>query len=272
MPVRKQEAHRALELLEDYHSKLNRPQDKQLRAAIERVIRIFKSRLFQALLDIQEFYEVTLLDDSKSVQQKTAETLQIASKWEISSGPMAPHITCPKDEIELDVSDVPDLPTPEPSPVFEKSRYDDGVPPPVSASQMRDMTTLDGVPRSALNHDSSKAALATPTALIRAPPILTINPGGMSITLLPRAAEDAREPPLGGIDSKDEYGQVMLTSALRSVCCVATFPMQTLVKIIKLSPEAHLIRDTGYFLGAREQYVNYDIELDTITLFGNSQI
>ncbi|XP_047482998.1 disks large 1 tumor suppressor protein-like [Penaeus chinensis] len=50
MPVRKQEAHRALELLEDYHSKLNRPQDKQLRAAIERVIRIFKSRLFQALL------------------------------------------------------------------------------------------------------------------------------------------------------------------------------------------------------------------------------
>ncbi|KAF6213607.1 hypothetical protein GE061_011328 [Apolygus lucorum] len=51
MPVRKQEAHRALELLEDYHSKLTRPQDKQLRLAIERVIRIFKSRLFQALLD-----------------------------------------------------------------------------------------------------------------------------------------------------------------------------------------------------------------------------
>lgn len=38
----------------------------------------------------------------------------------------------------------------------QKSRYDDGVPPPVSASQMRDMTTLDGVPRSTLNHDSSK--------------------------------------------------------------------------------------------------------------------
>lgn len=44
------EAHRALELLEDYHAKLTRPQDKQLRLAIERVIRIFKSRLFQALL------------------------------------------------------------------------------------------------------------------------------------------------------------------------------------------------------------------------------
>lgn len=34
------------------------------------------------LSDIQEFYEVTLLDDSKTTQQKTLETLQIASKWE----------------------------------------------------------------------------------------------------------------------------------------------------------------------------------------------
>ncbi|XP_076323911.1 disks large 1 tumor suppressor protein-like isoform X2 [Tachypleus tridentatus] len=84
MPVRRQEAHRALELLEEYHTKLTKPQDKQLRNAIERVIRIFKSRLFLALLDIQEFYEMTLLDDNKSVQQKTAETLQIACKWENS--------------------------------------------------------------------------------------------------------------------------------------------------------------------------------------------
>uniref|UniRef100_A0A182TYY6 L27 domain-containing protein n=1 Tax=Anopheles melas TaxID=34690 RepID=A0A182TYY6_9DIPT len=75
-------AHRALELLEDYHSRLSTPQDRALRSAIERVIRIFKSRLFQALLDIQEFYELTLLDESKTVQQKTAETLLIASKWE----------------------------------------------------------------------------------------------------------------------------------------------------------------------------------------------
>ncbi|XP_055371151.1 disks large 1 tumor suppressor protein isoform X4 [Condylostylus longicornis] len=75
-------AHRALELLEDYHSRLSEPQDRALRIAIERVIRIFKSRLFQALLDIQEFYELTLLDESKTIQQKTVETLQIASKWE----------------------------------------------------------------------------------------------------------------------------------------------------------------------------------------------
>ncbi|XP_055713970.1 disks large 1 tumor suppressor protein isoform X5 [Phlebotomus papatasi] len=76
------QAHRALELLEDYHSRLLGPQDRALRIAIERVIRIFKSRLFQALLDIQEFYELTLLDDTKTIQQKTVETLQIASKWE----------------------------------------------------------------------------------------------------------------------------------------------------------------------------------------------
>ncbi|XP_076312458.1 disks large homolog 1-like isoform X3 [Tachypleus tridentatus] len=82
------EAHRALELLEEYHSKLIKHEDKQLRYAIERVIRIFKSRLFLALLDIQEFYEMTLLDDNKSVQQKTAETLQIACKWE-NSPPIA---------------------------------------------------------------------------------------------------------------------------------------------------------------------------------------
>jgi len=35
-----------------------------------------------SISDIQEFYELTLLDDSKSIQQKTAETLQIATKWE----------------------------------------------------------------------------------------------------------------------------------------------------------------------------------------------
>ncbi|RLU24000.1 hypothetical protein DMN91_004208 [Ooceraea biroi] len=53
-----EEAHRALELLEDYHAKLTRPQDKQLRLAIERVIRIFKSRLFQALLEVRRSRKV----------------------------------------------------------------------------------------------------------------------------------------------------------------------------------------------------------------------
>lgn len=90
MPVRKEEAHRALELLEEYHAKLNRSEDRQLREAIERVITIFKSRLFQALLDIQEFYEETLLNDQKSLAQKTSESNQIASRWEVNPPIVSP--------------------------------------------------------------------------------------------------------------------------------------------------------------------------------------
>ncbi|XP_031552782.1 disks large homolog 1-like isoform X2 [Actinia tenebrosa] len=82
MPVHKEDADHALELLEKYHEKLTKPQDRALRGAIERVIRIFQSRLFLALLDIQEFYEATLLDGSKSPQQKAYETLEVAQKWE----------------------------------------------------------------------------------------------------------------------------------------------------------------------------------------------
>ncbi|KRZ79387.1 Disks large -like protein 1, partial [Trichinella papuae] len=82
MPVKKQEAHRALELLEEYHKSLIRADDRQLREAIERVITIFKCRLFQALLEIQEFYEETLLNEHKSLLQKTVETNLVADRWE----------------------------------------------------------------------------------------------------------------------------------------------------------------------------------------------
>ncbi len=81
MPVKKDDAHRALELLEDYCSRLTAPTDKQLRIAIEKVIYIFKSSLFQALLDIQEFYEAILLDDSKDANTKALAVLRIAEKW-----------------------------------------------------------------------------------------------------------------------------------------------------------------------------------------------
>lgn len=40
--------------------------------------------------DIQEFYELTLLDENKSVQEKTAETIRIANKWEANDGPIIP--------------------------------------------------------------------------------------------------------------------------------------------------------------------------------------
>ncbi|XP_048526145.1 disks large 1 tumor suppressor protein isoform X5 [Dendroctonus ponderosae] len=43
--------------------------------------------------DIQEFYELTLLDENKSVQEKTAETIRIANKWESNDGPIIPAYT-----------------------------------------------------------------------------------------------------------------------------------------------------------------------------------
>ncbi|XP_024908227.1 disks large homolog 1-like [Cynoglossus semilaevis] len=62
MPVRRKDAQRALLLLEEYRTRLNQTEDRQLRHSIQKVIDIFQSSLFQALVDIQEFYEVTLLD------------------------------------------------------------------------------------------------------------------------------------------------------------------------------------------------------------------
>ncbi|XP_060724068.1 discs large homolog 1-like protein isoform X10 [Tachysurus vachellii] len=71
MPVRKKDAQRALLLLEEYRTKLNNTEDRQLRHSIQRVIDIFQSNLFQALIDIQEFYEVTLLDNQKCSGEST---------------------------------------------------------------------------------------------------------------------------------------------------------------------------------------------------------
>eukprot|EP00063_Salmo_salar_P017603 XP_013992438.1 PREDICTED: disks large homolog 2 isoform X35 [Salmo salar] len=82
MPVRKKDTARALELLEDYCAKLRKPEEQQLKTAIQRVMGVFKSSLFQALLDIQEIYEVTLLNTQKSCEQKLEEINHMADKWE----------------------------------------------------------------------------------------------------------------------------------------------------------------------------------------------
>ncbi|CDQ75902.1 unnamed protein product [Oncorhynchus mykiss] len=50
MPVRKKDTARALGLLEDYCAKLRKPEEQQLKSAIQRVMGVFKSSLFQALL------------------------------------------------------------------------------------------------------------------------------------------------------------------------------------------------------------------------------
>ncbi|XP_056270179.1 disks large homolog 1 isoform X2 [Pseudoliparis swirei] len=73
MPVRQKDAQRALELLQQYRAKLDQRQqnpsrsapgqveeDSQLQRSLDRVINVFQSQLFSALLDIQEYYELTL--------------------------------------------------------------------------------------------------------------------------------------------------------------------------------------------------------------------
>ncbi|XP_060939928.1 discs large homolog 1-like protein isoform X7 [Limanda limanda] len=86
MPVRKKDAQRALLLLEEYRAKLNHTEDRQLRLSIQRVIDIFQSNLFQALIDIQEFYEVTLLDSQRWAESsKGADPMAPVNLWDFSS-------------------------------------------------------------------------------------------------------------------------------------------------------------------------------------------
>ncbi|XP_032725207.1 disks large homolog 1 isoform X5 [Lontra canadensis] len=117
MPVRKQDTQRALHLLEEYRSKLSQTEDRQLRSSIERVINIFQSNLFQALIDIQEFYEVTLLDNPKCVDRsKQSEPIQPVNTWEISS---LPSTTVTSETLPSSLS-----------PSVEKYRYQDEDTPP----------------------------------------------------------------------------------------------------------------------------------------------
>ncbi|KAK7144745.1 hypothetical protein R3I94_010990 [Phoxinus phoxinus] len=91
MPVRKKDAQRALQLLEEYRTKLSQTGDPHLRLSIERVIDIFQSTLFQALIDIQEFYEVSLQDnEDKPIEPsslKTREHFPPVNEWNLSGSP-----------------------------------------------------------------------------------------------------------------------------------------------------------------------------------------
>ncbi|XP_063344473.1 disks large homolog 2 isoform X13 [Pelmatolapia mariae] len=96
MPIRKKDTARALALLEEYCTNLRKPEEQQLKTAIQRVMGIFKSNLFEALLDIQGFYEVTLLNTQKSSKQKLEELNHMADKWEKSLS--VPNSTCPVEQ------------------------------------------------------------------------------------------------------------------------------------------------------------------------------
>lgn len=79
MPVKKQDVHRALQLLEEYRRNAD---SEELREALTKAIVAIRSRLFQALLDIHDFYSFTLESTAKTTEAKTEETLTLAEKWE----------------------------------------------------------------------------------------------------------------------------------------------------------------------------------------------
>ncbi|XP_043480330.1 disks large 1 tumor suppressor protein isoform X2 [Leptopilina heterotoma] len=109
--------------------------------------------------DIQEFYELTLLDESKSVQQKTVETIRIADKWEASDGPITPTYAqndggpvsaFPLNQTLMNIygrrSVSPDVPSSQDS--NQKIRHV-GVEEPVSSSPsfLKDSSQVDGISR-----------------------------------------------------------------------------------------------------------------------------
>ncbi|KAG7208147.1 hypothetical protein KM043_009714 [Ampulex compressa] len=141
----------------------------------------------QAKEDIQEFYELTLLDESKTVQQKTAETIRIADKWEASDGPITPTFAqndggpasaVPLTQTLLNIygrrSASPDAP--DAIDETQKTRYAGGggpeeqLPPPPSPPQLKEGSQLDGVPRPnsverILHPDGAQHILASHEAL-----------------------------------------------------------------------------------------------------------
>lgn len=110
MPVRQKDAQRALELLQQYRTKLDQRQrnqsrskqggveeDSQLQQSLDRVINVFQSQLFSALLDIQEYYELTILADSDSSVDQTAGPWSLPDSYnppaEPSPQPQPPSVT-----------------------------------------------------------------------------------------------------------------------------------------------------------------------------------
>ncbi|XP_074046675.1 disks large homolog 1 isoform X10 [Macrotis lagotis] len=131
MPVRKRDTERALRLLQEYRARLSPAHERPLRGSLERVIGIFQSSLFHALLDIQEFYEVTLLDNPKCIDHsKQSEPVRPVNTWEFSSLPSTTVTT--------------DTPPSSLSPSVEKYRYQDEDTPPQEHSSPNIINEVTG--------------------------------------------------------------------------------------------------------------------------------
>ncbi|XP_067404074.1 disks large homolog 3 isoform X2 [Emydura macquarii macquarii] len=83
--IRRQDTQRAVAILSRYQTTLRSPEEQQLKASIGKVSHIFRSDLFQALLDIQEFYKLSLL--SAYPQHEISDPAPRTSKnWHAAGG------------------------------------------------------------------------------------------------------------------------------------------------------------------------------------------
>ncbi|XP_014340188.1 discs large homolog 1-like protein isoform X4 [Latimeria chalumnae] len=227
MPVRKQDAQRALQLLEEYRFKLSQTEDRQLRNSIERVINIFQSNLFQALIDIQEFYEVTLLDNQKGVEPaKPKDPTPPLNTWELSS---LPSTTVTSETLPSSLS-----------PTVEKYRYQDEDTPPQEPSSPhlsnevkdpelvhvseKNLSQIENV-HGFVSHSHISPLKPTEAAPPSAPivPVIPVIPVPAETTVIPSTAPQANPPPVvvnadsldtppyvNGTDADHEYEEITL--------------------------------------------------------------
>ncbi|XP_057301632.1 disks large 1 tumor suppressor protein-like [Hydractinia symbiolongicarpus] len=81
--VKKEDCVEALALLREYHGKLTDDQP-DLKRALDKVINVFNSNLFSALVDIQDYYSEILQEVHKSPEQVSKEATMLAKRWESS--------------------------------------------------------------------------------------------------------------------------------------------------------------------------------------------
>ncbi|KAM6127262.1 disks large homolog 1 isoform 2-T2 [Phoenicopterus ruber ruber] len=227
MPVRKQDTQRALRLLEEYRSKLSQAEDRQLRNSIERVISIFQSNLFQALIDIQEFYEVTLLDNPKCIDHsQPSEPIQPVNTWDFSS---LPSTTVTSETLPSSLS-----------PSVEKYRYQDEDTPPqehssphitnevtgpelvhVSEKNLSQIENVHGF----VSHSHISPVKPTEAVPSSSPnvPVIPVPPVPAETTVIPSTIPQANPPPVlvntdsletptyvNGTDADYEYEEITL--------------------------------------------------------------
>ncbi|XP_069648408.1 disks large homolog 1 isoform X18 [Haliaeetus albicilla] len=227
MPVRKQDTQRALRLLEEYRSKLSQAEDRQLRNSIERVISIFQSNLFQALIDIQEFYEVTLLDNPKCTDHsQTSEPILPVNTWDFSS---LPSTTVTSETLPSSLS-----------PSVEKYRYQDEDTPPqehssphitnevtgpelvhVSEKNLSQIENVHGfVSHSHISPVKPTEAVPSSSPIV---PVIPVPPVPAETTVIPSTIPQANPPPVlvntdsletptyvNGTDADYEYEEITL--------------------------------------------------------------